>query len=188
MATVRPDEPIRPRVAADPARRRRRPSGEPPPLPRQVPPGTRAYAALVLATAALEAALAVPLLRRWVTAADLAVVHAVASLRTAPLTDVLRSVDGLGASWLVRTGFWLTLGVLLAARRLHHLLAYLAVVLTTVLLVTVLDAWQGRPRPAGVVLVGPWQGYAHPSAPVALLALVLVGVRSTLLPVGRWRA
>jgi tRNA A-37 threonylcarbamoyl transferase component Bud32 len=188
MATVRPDEPIRPRVAADLGRRRRRPSGEPPPLPREMPASTRAYAGLVLLTVVLEAALAFEPLRRWITAGDLAVVRLLEQLRIVPLTDVLQRVDDLGSPWAVRAVFWATLAVLLAARRVHHLLAYLAVVLGTFLLVTLLAVAQGRMRPAGVELMGQWQGYAHPSTPVALLALVLVGVRSTLLPTGRWRS
>ncbi|MGB8649766.1 MAG: RIO1 family regulatory kinase/ATPase [Mycobacteriales bacterium] len=188
MATVRPDGPIRPRVASAPGERRRRPSGEPPPLPRDIPASTHVYAALVLATVALEVVLALHPLRRWVTAGDLAVLRLVERLRVEPLTDLLRGVAHLGSPWVVRVVFWGTLVVLVVTRRLHHVLTYLVVVLLTFLLVTLLAVAQGRMRPAGVEILGDWTGYAHPAVPVALLALVLVGVRSTLLPAGRWRA
>jgi tRNA A-37 threonylcarbamoyl transferase component Bud32 len=42
-------------------------------------------------------------------------------------------------------------------------------------------------RPAGIEILGPWQGYAQPSRPVATLALALVGMLYTLVPAGRWR-
>ena len=42
-------------------------------------------------------------------------------------------------------------------------------------------------RPAGIQILGPWQGYSQPSRPVAALALALVGVLYTLVPAGRWR-
>ena len=149
---------------------------------------TRLYAGLVALTLVIEVALAVEPLRRWVTAGDLWLVRLIERARVEPITDVLRQVDDLGASWVVRAGFWATLAVLVVARRVHHLLAYLVVVLGTFLLVSVLAVLQGRMRPAGVTVLGPWDGYAHPSSPVALLALVLVGVCCTLLPAGRWRA
>jgi tRNA A-37 threonylcarbamoyl transferase component Bud32 len=182
MATVRPGgpggAPIRPVVAAAQGRRRR-PSGEPPPLPRHIEGGTRVYGGLVVATAVLEVVLATRPLRGWVTAADLAGLHVLERLRLGWLTDVLLRVQDLGSPWAVRVLFWGTLAVLLVARRLHHLVAYL---------VTVLAVAQGRMRPADVRVLGDWEGYSHPSLPVALLALGLVGAGSTLVPGGRWRA
>jgi tRNA A-37 threonylcarbamoyl transferase component Bud32 len=43
-------------------------------------------------------------------------------------------------------------------------------------------------RPTGVDVLGRWRGYAHPSQPLADLALVMAGVTYTLLPKGRWRS
>jgi len=45
----------------------------------------------------------------------------------------------------------------------------------------------GRMRPAGIQILGPWQGYSQPSRPVAMLTLALVGALYTLVPAGRWR-
>ena len=86
MATVRPgagaQEGIRPVVAsATTAGRRRRPSGEPPPLPRTLARTTRVYLAVVAGTLVLEAALVVPSLRAGITGADVAVVRVVEQLR-----------------------------------------------------------------------------------------------------------
>ena len=185
MATVRPEEPIRPTIP-QPGGRRRRPSGEPPPLPRVVPTSTRVYAGMVLATIALEVVLAVRPGRRWITSGDLVVLRLVEHLRTGWLTDVLRPVADLGSPWTTRVLFWSTLTVLLVARRFHLLLGYLVVVLVTSLAVTSLAVAQGRMRPV-VPVLGEWSGYSHPSVPVALLGLLLVGVRSTLVPAGTWR-
>ena len=39
-----------------------------------------------------------------------------------------------------------------------------------------------RPRPHGVRIIGPWEGLSFPSAPVAALAVTLVGMIYALLP------
>ena len=192
MANVRPepsgDSAIRPVVAtSSTGGRRRRPSGEPPPLPRTLAPATRVYALLVMGTAALEVALLVPSLRAAVTRVDVAVVGAAEHLRVGALVPVLSWAVGTGADWAVRGLFWGTLLVLLVVRRFSHLVAYLGVLLLVSLLGTVLAVGQGRMRPAGVQLLGPWEGYAHPSLPVTQLAVVLVGALCTLVPAGRWR-
>jgi tRNA A-37 threonylcarbamoyl transferase component Bud32 len=191
MATVRPGEspgaPIRPVVAA-PRGRRRRPSGEPPPLPRHLATATRVYGGLVIATVVLEVVLAARPLRGWVTEADLAVLHVLERLRVDPVTDVLLGLQHLASPWVIRVLFWGTVAVLLLTRRAHHLLTYLVVLLLTYLLVMVLALGQGRMRPADVPVLGDWEGYAHPALPVALLALALVGAGSTLVPSGRWRS
>jgi tRNA A-37 threonylcarbamoyl transferase component Bud32 len=145
------------------------------------------YGALVAATVVLEVAMAVRPLRAAITAADLGVLKALARLRFDLGVDVLDAVTLLGSTWVVRVAFWGTLLVLLAARRAHHLAAYLAVLLVGSLAVAVLDVAQGRMRPAGLVIEGSWDGYAHPSLPVALLSLCLVGIACTVVPVGVWR-
>ncbi|MCW2623113.1 MAG: rane protein of unknown function, putative kinase domain [Frankiales bacterium] len=192
MANVRPepgeDSGIRPVVAmAMTGGRRRRPSGEPPPLPRALATGTRVYAGLVAATAALEVVLAVPSLRAAVTRVDVAVVGAAEHLRADPLVPAMGWLAGTGAAGAVRGLFWATLLVLLVVRRFSSLLTYLGVLLLVSLTGTVLAVGQGRMRPAGVSVVGPWHGYSHPSLPVAQLAVVLVGALCTLVPAGVWR-
>jgi tRNA A-37 threonylcarbamoyl transferase component Bud32 len=191
MATVRgaeqPGGPIRPLVATPGTGRRRRPSGEPPPLPRRIARSTRYCLVVVAVTVAVEVALAVRPLRVAVTVADLAVLRLLEQVRVEPLTRLAELVALLASPWPVRLLFWVTLAVLLVVRRLHHLLAYLGVLLVVTLLAVVLAVGQGRMRPAGVEVAAEWGGYAHPSVPVLLLSLVLVGALYTLVPPGRWR-
>ena len=191
MATVRAGaetgRAIRPVVAAPGTGRRRRPSGEAPPLPRRVAASTKAYGVAVGATLALEAALAVRPLRSALTSADLAVLRGLDRLRFEAGIDLARTLLHLGSPWVVRVGFWGTLAVLLTARRVHHLAAYLLVLLAEFLVVATLAVGQGRARPTGIDIAGDWEGYAHPAVPVAMLAVVLSAGICTLLPAGAWR-
>jgi tRNA A-37 threonylcarbamoyl transferase component Bud32 len=180
-------EPIAPVVAAAAIGRRRRPSGEPPPLPRHVAPSTRWYLGAIVAVAMLEVALAVHPSRVAVTRVDNAVVAALAGLRNHPVTSSMHALEHLGSINVVRVLGWATIAVLLVARRIRHLLTYLTVVLVVVLVAGSLGLLQGRMRPAGVRILGDWTGYAHPATPVALLATVAVGVLYTTVPRGRWR-
>lgn len=189
-ATVRPgagpDHPIDPVVAVAPQGRRRRPSGEAPPLPRQVGGGTRAYGAVVLATLALEAALLVRPVRAMLTSADLVLLRAIEQVRLDGLTE-LGAVVLRVADVVVRMEFWATLLILLVLRRIHHLTTFLAVTLGSSLAVALLALLHARMRPAGLVVAGHWEGFAHPSVPVALLAVVTAAAVRTLLPAGRPR-
>jgi tRNA A-37 threonylcarbamoyl transferase component Bud32 len=166
---------------------RRRPSGEPPPLPRPVSPGTRAFLVAGVMMVLLWAVLTTELGVRVVTRADVAVLDALARLRTDVLVNVGQGVAALGSLWTFRVVAWTTLIVLLVARRFQHLFAALAVFLVVTLLDGLLAVGLGRMRPTGVAIVGSWDGYAHPSAPVASIALGLTVMLFTLLPGGRWR-
>ena len=167
---------------------RRRPSGEPPPLPRPVTPGTRAFLVAGVLVVLLWAALTTEVGVRVVTRVDLAVLDAVARLRTDELVDVGQGVAALGSLWTFRVVAWTTLIVLLAVRRFQHLFVALAVFLVVSLLNGVLAVGLGRMRPADVAIVGSWDGYAHPSAPIANIALGFTVMLLTLTPGGRWRA
>ena len=193
MSVMGPDpaetraEGVAPVVATSPVGRRRRPSGEPPPLPRHIVASTRWYLLFGLAAAALWAGLSLRPVLAAVTAVDLTLLKAVASLRADRLTSVMRAVDDLGSVWAVRLVAWPTIAVLLLSRRFQHLAAWLAVVLGSALLTESVSLAVGRMRPAEVEILGAWDGYAHPSRVVAGIALVLAGALSTLVPSGRWR-
>jgi tRNA A-37 threonylcarbamoyl transferase component Bud32/membrane-associated phospholipid phosphatase len=96
-------------------------------------------------------------------------------------------VNVLAWPWTARVLAWGTIAVLLAFRRFWHLTSYLVIRLVVALAASAVALGIGRMRPAGVVILGPWQGYSQPSVPVAMLALALVGVLYTLVPAGRWR-
>jgi len=178
---------VPPLIAASPWGRRRRPSGEPPPLPRHINRSLRWYLLLGGVAGALWAAMSVPALLGLITRADLVVLHVVAAVRTAWLTDAMLQVNALASPWTVRLAAWGTIVVLVAFRRFRHLAAYLAVTLAAALLLSAMTAEIGRMRPAGIEILGPWQGYSQPSRPVGALALALIGVLYTLVPAGRWR-
>jgi tRNA A-37 threonylcarbamoyl transferase component Bud32 len=166
---------------------RRRPSGEPPPLPRPVTPGTRAFLVAVVLVLLLWVALTTEVGVRVVTRADLTVLDPLARLRTDVLVDMAEQVTALGSLWTFRIVAWTTLIVLVAVRRFQHLFAALAVFLVVTLLNGLLAVGLGRMRPADVAIVGSWDGYAHPSAPVANMALGFTVLLFTLIPAGRWR-
>jgi tRNA A-37 threonylcarbamoyl transferase component Bud32 len=170
-----------------PLGRRRRPSGEPPPLPRPVNRSTRWYLLLGAATVGLWLALTVSASSSVITRADLVVVRAVTQLRTPWATRTWRAVDGAMTDWMVPIVAWATIGTMLVFRRFQHLATYLAVVLTATLATSAVELWLGRMRPAGVAILGGWEGYAHPSRPVVRVALVLTGALFTLVPPGRRR-
>ena len=179
---------VTPLIAASLRGRRRRPSGEPPPLPRHIDHSIRWYLLLAGVAGALWAGMSVPAVLGIITRADLAVPRVVATVRTAWLTHLMLDVNAaLASPWTVRLVPWATIAVLVAFRRFRHLAAYLVIILAAVLLVSVMTLEIGRMRPAGIGILGPWRGYAQPSRPVVTLALALIGVLYTLVPAGRWR-
>ncbi|MDQ4071180.1 MAG: hypothetical protein M3203_17175 [Actinomycetota bacterium] len=178
---------IAPVVSALPVGRRRRPSGEPPPLPRHIDRSTKAYAVIGGAGLVLAGSLSLAPVLAAVTAVDVALLRLLAELRSDAVTSVMLTVQALGSQWTIRIVAWATIAVLLAFRRFQHLAAYLAVVLAGSLLISSAVLAVGRMRPAEVEIIGRWSGYAHPSQRLALLALVLAGATYTLLPAGVWR-
>ena len=181
------DSDIVPVLSSSPVGRRRRPSGEPPPLPRHIDLSTKVYAALGGTGLILWGALSVRPGLAAVTALDLSVLGVVAELRTDVVTSAMLGVQAIGSQWTVRVVAWTTLAVLLAFRRFQHLAAYLTIVLGGALLSSTAVLAVGRMRPAGMEILGRWTGYAHPSHRLGALALVLAGATYTLLPAGPWR-
>ena len=164
--------------------RRRRPSGEPPPLPRHNEHSTRWYLVLAGLAGALWACMSVPAALGIITRADLATLRVVATVRTAWLTRLMLDVNALASPWTVRVLALCAIVVLVVFRRFWHLAAYLLIGLAAILLTSAMILAIGRMRPAGIQILGPWQGYSQPSRPVAVLTLALVGALYTLVPAG----
>jgi tRNA A-37 threonylcarbamoyl transferase component Bud32 len=124
---------------------------------------------------------------RVVTGADLLVLDVVERARTGVLTDLVDVVLWLGSPLLFAALAWLTLLVLLAFHRYQELFTVLALLL----IVPVANAWValvlGRMRPAGIEVLGSWEGYSHPALPVVGLSLTLTIAVVILVPAGRWR-
>ena len=171
------------------SRRRRRPTGQPPPLPRSIQPTGVWWAAAAVVLVALAKITFGPARRSLgvaVTVWDDAVVRWLAGLRLPGLTGLMEAiVASTGSVGTVEVLRWATVIALLALRRFRHLLVFVGSFLAVLLVVRL--ATVDRPRPFGVELRGSWAGWAMPSRPVAILAATLVGVLYTLVPEGRWR-
>ena len=168
---------------------RRRPAGEPPPLPRRIGKtgwwwlgfGTLAIIGWVIAVANAGGAL-LPV--------DQAVLEVVARERTPALTRVMLAV-AVGANWAIVVLGWATILVLLAFRQFRRLFVFLGAFFLVQALATYLangileQAWPLRP--VGIAMLGPAGQSAYPLAPVAMLTARLVGMLYALIPQGRMR-
>ncbi len=167
--------------------RRRRPSGEKPPLPRELNTSGRFWLIMGALTAALWFSLfAFPQTTDFWNRVDHNALDWLVDRRTDGLTDVMRVFHALGSVWFVRPLRWLIMGVLVGFRRFRILFG---VIVAFVIVDTVqreLANSIGRSRPL-VDIIGDWIGYSHPSEPVALLAVTVVVAGLALVPKGRWR-
>ena len=172
------------------SRRRRRPSGAPPPLPRHLEISGVGW---LLAAVGLVVVFTVSFVASRhgaavaVTAADDRVARWLTGLHNGWRINALQ-VAAFPASWLSsKVLAWCIVVPLLVFRRIRHLVVYIAALAVTSQLALVLSAALKRPRPFGVVIDGSWNGYALPSIQVAMLTASLVSVLYVLVPEGRWR-
>ena len=181
-------EPIRTRATRiSRSGRRRRPSGEAPPLPRPLTTGTYWLAATGVVLLLWLLALANSATNTYILSFDLTLLDWVAQTRTLVLTDVMRGVHALGSLWTIRVLFWATVAVLLVTRRFRHLFVFVGAVVGVIALSSLLAYLFMRPRPLGVEILGDWTGAAHPSRPVAVFTATVVGMLYSLVPQGRLR-
>jgi tRNA A-37 threonylcarbamoyl transferase component Bud32/membrane-associated phospholipid phosphatase len=172
-------------------RRRRRPTGEPPPLPRHLE--STGVGWMVAAVGLITLTLLVFTAGRYgrgisFTVVDNWVMQRLAAVHTPGLTSFMRGLSGLiGSLWTVKVLAWATLVVLVVYKRYRHLIVGLICFQVVTLLVLGLSAAVRRPRPFGVALDGPWAGWSMPSRPIAYLSAVLVIMLYSLVPKGRWR-
>jgi tRNA A-37 threonylcarbamoyl transferase component Bud32 len=175
-----------PRVAV--AGRRRRPSGEPPPLPREldrVAVGwlvTFVFWSVMWTWVFLSDDPA-----RWITELDLELMAPLVEHRPGWLTPVMQRVNEVGTTWLTPVVGWCTIVGGLAARRIRHVLLMIASISIVAAVQTVVSVHILRPRPLGVERIGEWTGPSQPSRPIALATTVLVCAGLTLVPAGHWR-
>ena len=172
----------------EPRALRRRPTGAPPPLPRQIGRTGRLLVTLVIV--ALFATLASVFFSASAAAVDrfdARLLSWVARYRSDWLTDATQLIDGIDSRWPLRTLRWATILTLVAFRRWRHLLVFLGVVIAVELVTFQMANLIGRPRPYGVEILTDWDGFSMPSRPVASLAVTLVGMAYALVPAGRQR-
>jgi tRNA A-37 threonylcarbamoyl transferase component Bud32/membrane-associated phospholipid phosphatase len=185
-STARPPAPNGQRT-----RRRRRPTGEPPPLPRHLQlsgVGWLVAAVVLIGLVIVVFARGMRGLAVDVTVADDAVVRWLHGVNMPGLVAVMRGLAALSSWWVLKAVSVALLLALLALRRFRHLIVY--VILSAVLsLITtdVLGAIAQRPRPFGVPIRTSWGGWALPPLQLTTLAFLMVVVLYTLIPEGRWR-
>jgi membrane-associated phospholipid phosphatase/tRNA A-37 threonylcarbamoyl transferase component Bud32 len=173
------------------SRRRRRPTGEPPPLPRHLE--STGVGWMVAAVGLIVLTLLVFTAGRYGrgisgTVVDNWVVERLAALRTPGLTSFARGLHGLlGSLWTVKVLAWSTLIVLAVYKRFRHMIVGLISFQVVSLAVVALSAAARRPRPFGVEILGTWGSWAMPSRPVAWFSAILVTMLYSLVPKGRWR-
>jgi tRNA A-37 threonylcarbamoyl transferase component Bud32 len=170
---------------------RRRPSGQPPPLPHHLQ--TTGVGWLIAAVVSVVLSLLVFAgglqgLAVDITVVDDAVVRSLAGLRAPGLLAVMQVLAALGSYLAITVLLWGLLLALLFLRRLRQLLVVLlAWILQGFLIQYLMAPLVQRPRPFGVALRTDWYAWALPSAQLAALTLVLVGILYGLVPEGRWR-
>lgn len=178
----RPDPPPLHRVGS-----RRRPSGEPPPLPRHLNASGKWWLAL---SGAVLVSWVVVVLTHSVAFFDLVdtrVLQGLASVRSPLLTDVAEVAGVLGTGRAIHVLWLVNLLVLVVSRRWRHLFVWIGVGLLVTNTATALSHALQRPRPYEVEVLGTWSGFSMPSVPMTVLATFLIGSLYSLVPAGRLR-
>jgi tRNA A-37 threonylcarbamoyl transferase component Bud32/membrane-associated phospholipid phosphatase len=171
-----------------PSGRRRRPSGEAPPLPRSLHTSGRWWLAATVAVLGLWIVIANhPATGLLVVSMDQAAVEKLAELRTGWLTDAMLALHALGSRWTIRVLYWATVLVLLVIRRFRHLFVFFAATVVVIGANGLLAYVFMRPHPLGVEILADWTGSAHPARPVTALTATLMGMLYSLVPQGRLR-
>ncbi len=169
-------------------RLRRRPSGEPPPLPRGIGHSGRLLVTLVaLAAAVVVGVVMIGSSAMIADRLDSAFLRWLARYRTGALTQIMQFLDGTPSRWPLRLLRWGTILTLILFKRWRHLLVFVASLLVVEYAAYAISLAGGRPRPFGVVILTDWNGFSMPSRPIAALAVTLFGMAYALAPAGRPR-
>ena len=167
--------------------RRRRPSGEKAPLPRELSFGGRAWLGAGLLMIFVWLSLfAAPATTSWWTQRDLTILDWLVDLRNEAGIGVAKFFNWFSSEGVVR---FLRIGTLVAlavVRRWRHLFALLLALALVEISVESLQDSIGRIRPT-VEILGRWDGPSHPSGPVASLAVTAMAMSLSLVPKGKWR-
>ena len=168
-------------------RRRRRPSGEPPPLPRHLNASGKWWLALSGAVLVSWAVVVLTGTGWWFELVDTRVLQTIGQLRSPALTRVAEVTGVLATSPAMHVLWVASIAVLIVFRRWRHLFVWVAVGLVVVNTARTMASALQRPRPFGVEVLGPWAGFSMPSLPMTVLSTLLVSSLYTLVPAGRRR-
>jgi tRNA A-37 threonylcarbamoyl transferase component Bud32 len=171
--------------------RRRRPTGEPPPLPHHIQTSGVRWLVAALVLVALTIAVFARGLRGVavdVTVADNAVVRWLGGLQVPGLVGGWRALAALSSWWVLNALLWGLLVALLVLRRFRHLIVlFILAQVVSLLAENVVAAVAQRPRPFGVEIREGWGGWAMPPLQITYFTATLVAILYTLVPEGRWR-
>jgi Lipopolysaccharide kinase (Kdo/WaaP) family len=167
--------------------RRRRPSDKPPPLPRELGMSGKLWVAAIVGLVALLVLLFTVPIGDSFDRVEGRFLAWLSGIRTGWLTNVARFLSGIGAEWPNRIARWIVIVVLVAFKRWRHLFVFVGTILFVTWLVEQLQLFVTRPRPMGVRIIGSWEGFSFPSAPVTAAAITGLGVLYTILEPGRAR-
>ena len=169
------------------AGRRRRPSGEKPPLPRELHRSGMFWLISGIVVAIVWISLfAFPATTGFWEGLDHVVLDWFVGIRNDATTQVMEVFHALGSLWLIRPLRWGIILVLALFRRWRPLVGVGIAFIVVNTVQRVLAESLGRPRPL-VEIIGDWSGYSHPSEPVAFLAVTVVVTGFALIPKGKWR-
>ena len=169
------------------AGRRRRPSGEKPPLQRELHTLGRLWLFGGVAMVALWISLfAFPETTDWWTDRDTSILEWFVDIRTSTRTSIADVVAVLGSSWFLRVLRIGTVLALISVRRWRHFFAMVLAIIIVQTTVGIIQEVVGRPRPF-VLIIGDWEGASHPSSPVARLGVTVAVMAYSLFPGGRRR-
>lgn len=167
--------------------RRRRPSGAAPPLPRVWDRTGIVWLIIAVSVVVVWALLfTLPASVEFWTLRDVDLSQFLARNRSDGVVDVAQAVHALGSEWTIRT---LRVGLIVGlvfGREWRRLFVALGCLLTIEIVVNTIAVNTARPRPF-VVALAPWEGWSHPSRPVAALAATLVIIGSALIARRVWR-
>jgi membrane-associated phospholipid phosphatase len=170
--------------------RRRRPSGEPPPLPHHLQTSGVRWLVAMLVLVALAVVVFARGLRGVaveVAVFDAAVVGWLGGIDLPGFRGLMRGLVALSSWWVLNPVSYALIVVLLVLRRFRHLVIWLVLTTLAVWVAVVVGLVTQRPRPFGVEIHEGWGGWAMPSMHVTLFALGLLTILYTLVPEGRWR-
>ncbi|HEY0517847.1 MAG TPA: phosphatase PAP2 family protein [Ilumatobacteraceae bacterium] len=169
-------------------KRKRRPSGAPPPLPRNIGRSGRGWiAAFFVLIVGMIVTGGSPRARRATDRIDAAVLRGMARERTDWITRVAHAVDRVATGW---TMFFIAMSLIIVAgifRRWRHLFTFLGGVVVLAVIGQLMIYSYRRPRPYDVTTIGRWQGYSLPSATVAVFTFTVVGLIYILAVPGHMR-
>jgi len=164
--------------------KRRRPSGEPPPLPRA--PGFSRWLWAAVVVVVLGVILGVACSTSAAEDLGASVLRWFEGLRTSSLTDVAEALSALTNVWVVLALRVVTVLILAATKRWRHLVVFLALFVITDWIAFSLLSY-GRPAPTDLTTIGEASDFAFPSPGMSALSVTLFGMGAVLAPAGRPR-